>query len=52
LHTARTLELYDYLALKAAALGVPFLPTHTGAGGDIIKNQEAFGVVVCPFTGV
>jgi len=40
------------LALKAAALGVPFLPTRTGAGGDIIKNQEGFGVVVCPFTGV
>ena len=39
------------LALKAAALGVPFLPTRTGAGGDIIKNEAAFGVVICPFTG-
>jgi glutaconate CoA-transferase subunit A len=39
------------LALKAAALGVPFLPTKTGAGGDIIKNQNAFRSVTCPFTG-
>ncbi len=39
------------LALKAAALGVPFLPTRTGAGGDIIKNMDAFGTVSCPFTG-
>ncbi|MBM4258296.1 MAG: CoA transferase subunit A [Deltaproteobacteria bacterium] len=38
------------LALKAAALGVTFLPTKTGAGGDIIKNQEAFRSVTCPFT--
>jgi glutaconate CoA-transferase subunit A len=40
------------LALKAAALGVTFLPTKTGAGGDIIKNQDAFRSVTCPFTGV
>jgi glutaconate CoA-transferase, subunit A len=39
------------LALKAAALGVIFLPTKTGAGGDIIKNREAFRSVTCPFTG-
>lgn len=39
------------LALKAAALGVSFLPTKTGAGGDIIKNQGAFRPVSCPFTG-
>ena len=38
------------LALKAAALGVPFLPTRTGAGGDIIKNEDAFRSVKCPFT--
>lgn len=39
------------LALKAAALGVSFLPTRTGAGGDIIKNETAFSDVVCPFSG-
>lgn len=38
------------LALKAAALGVSFLPTRTGAGGDIIKNETAFREVLCPFT--
>jgi glutaconate CoA-transferase, subunit A len=39
------------LALKAAALGISFLPTRTGAGGDIIKDDNAFRAVACPFTG-
>jgi len=30
---------------------VPFLPTRTGAGGDIIKNETAFSDVICPFSG-
>jgi glutaconate CoA-transferase, subunit A len=39
------------LALKAAALGIPFLPTRTGAGGDIVKDEAAFRSIACPFTG-
>jgi glutaconate CoA-transferase subunit A len=39
------------LALKAAALGISFLPTRTGAGGDIVKDEAAFRRVTCPFTG-
>jgi glutaconate CoA-transferase, subunit A len=39
------------LALKAAALGISFLPTRTGAGGDIVKDEAAFRLVTCPFTG-
>jgi glutaconate CoA-transferase subunit A len=38
------------LALKAAAMGVPFLPTRTGAGSDIVKNSDAFRAVTCPFS--
>lgn len=39
------------LALKAAALGIPFLPTRTGAGGDIVKDEAVFRPITCPFTG-
>lgn len=38
------------LALKAAAMGVPFLPTRTGGGSDIVKNEAAFRPVSCPFS--
>jgi glutaconate CoA-transferase subunit A len=38
------------LALKAAALGVSFLPTHTAGGSDIVRNAAAFRPVTCPFT--
>jgi glutaconate CoA-transferase subunit A len=39
------------LALKAAALGISFLPTRTGAGSDIVKDKAGFRPVECPFTG-
>jgi glutaconate CoA-transferase subunit A len=39
------------LALKAAALGISFLPARTGVGGDIVKDEGAFRPVECPFTG-
>src|SRR2546430_8107793 len=38
------------LALKAAALGVSFLPTRTAGGSDIVKNEAAFRPVTCPFS--
>ncbi|MGE0825931.1 MAG: CoA transferase subunit A [Candidatus Binatia bacterium] len=53
----RPLTLHEHsnftitLALKAAAMGISFLPTRTGAGGDLVKNQDAFRTVTCPFTG-
>ncbi len=37
------------LALKAAAMGVPFLPTKTVRGSDF-GRQEHFRTVHCPFT--
>ena len=39
------------LALKAAAMGVPFLPTFTGLGGDIIRNHPRIKPIDDPFGG-
>lgn len=39
------------LALEAAALGVPFLPTKTLLGSDILKGNPQVKVQSCPFTG-
>lgn len=38
------------LALKAAAMGMPFLPTRTAGGSDITKNAFSFRPVACPFS--
>ena len=39
------------LALKAAAMGLPFLPTLTGIGGDIIKDHPRIRSMPDPFGG-
>lgn len=39
------------LALQAAAMGVPFLPTRTALGSDITENNEFFERFPSPFTG-
>jgi glutaconate CoA-transferase, subunit A len=38
------------LGLKAAAMGVPFLPTHTARGSDFSSGAH-FASIACPFTG-
>ena len=38
------------LALQAAAMGVPFLPTRTIKGSDVAQNGP-FKTIECPFTG-
>lgn len=38
------------LGLKAAAMGVPFLPTKTARGSDFARDEQ-FRPVRCPFTG-
>jgi glutaconate CoA-transferase, subunit A len=38
------------LALQAAAMGLPFLPTRTIMGSDFVKAEQ-FQRVRCPFTG-
>jgi glutaconate CoA-transferase subunit A len=39
------------MALRAGALGVPFLPTHTARGSDLFKTNPSLKTVTCPFTG-
>jgi glutaconate CoA-transferase subunit A len=37
------------LALQAAAMGVPFLPTRTGLGSDVARENEFFREIQNPF---
>lgn len=39
------------LALQAAALGVPFLPTRTALGSSLVSHNPHFCPFRCPFTG-
>jgi glutaconate CoA-transferase subunit A len=39
------------MALKAAALGVPFLPVRTTLGSDLSKTNSAIKTFTCPFSG-
>jgi glutaconate CoA-transferase, subunit A len=39
------------LALKAAAMGLPYLPTWTGIGGDIVRGHPRIRPVDDPFGG-
>lgn len=39
------------LALMAGQMGVPFLPTLTQVGSDIVAHNPNLGVTACPFTG-
>jgi glutaconate CoA-transferase, subunit A len=53
----RAIEVEDHsnftvgLALKAAAMGLPYLPTFTGIGGDIVKDHPRVRPVSDPFGG-
>ena len=53
----RPLEIEDHsnltvaLALEAAARGVPFLPSRTALGSDIVRRHARLREIVCPFTG-
>jgi glutaconate CoA-transferase subunit A len=39
------------VALKAGALGVPFLPVRTALGSDLFTTNPGLGHVACPFSG-
>jgi glutaconate CoA-transferase subunit A len=39
------------LALQAAAMGVPFLPTRTALGSDVAQGNEFFAEIESPFSG-
>jgi glutaconate CoA-transferase subunit A len=53
----RRIEMEDHsnfsvgLALKAAAMGLPYLPTFTGIGGDIVRNHPRIRSIDDPFGG-
>ena len=54
----RPLEVEDHsnftiaLALEAGALGVPYLPTRTVLGSDILARNPRLRSAPCPFTGM
>lgn len=39
------------MALKAGAMGVPFMPTKTALGSDLYKTNSGLKTITCPFTG-
>jgi len=51
------LEMEDHsnltisMALRAGAMGVPFMPARTALGSDLFKTNSSLKTVVCPFTG-
>jgi glutaconate CoA-transferase subunit A len=53
----RAVEMVDYsnltlaLALHAAALGVPFMPTHSTIGSDLLKHNKNLHEFVSPVGG-
>ena len=51
------LQVEDYsnlmisMALRAAAMGVPFMPARTGLGTDHFQTNDGLEVIECPYTG-
>jgi len=51
------LEMEDHsnltisMALRAGAMGVPFMPARTALGSDLFKTNSSLKTLVCPFTG-
>ena len=39
------------MALRAAAMGVSFMPTRTALGSDLFKSNSNLKTVTCPFSG-
>jgi len=39
------------MALRAAAMGVPFMPARTALGSDLFKTNANLKTMSCPFTG-
>jgi glutaconate CoA-transferase subunit A len=51
------LEMEDHsnltisMALRAGAMGVPFMPARTALGSDLFKTNPNLKTITCPFTG-
>ncbi len=39
------------MSLRAAAMGVPFMPARTALGSDLFKSNARLKTITCPFTG-
>ena len=52
-----SLEMEDHsnltlaMALRAAAMGVPFMPTRTALGSNLFKTNTRLKTMTCPFSG-
>ena len=52
-----SLEMEDHsnltlaLALRAGAMGVPFMPARTALGSDLFKTNTQLKTMICPFSG-
>ena len=52
-----TLEIEDHsnltlaMALRAGAMGVPFMPARTALGSDLFKTNTSLKTMTCPFSG-
>jgi glutaconate CoA-transferase subunit A len=52
-----TLEMEDHsnftlaMALRAGAMGVPFMPARTALGSDLFKTNTSLKTMTCPFSG-
>jgi glutaconate CoA-transferase subunit A len=50
-------EMEDYsnltlsMALRAGAMGVPFMPARSALGSDLFKTNSNLKTITCPFTG-
>ena len=51
------LEIEDHsnltlaMALRAGAMGVPFMPARTALGSDLFKTNSSLKIMTCPFSG-
>jgi glutaconate CoA-transferase subunit A len=54
---AGALEMEDHsnltvsMALRAGAMGVPFMPARTALGSDLYRTNRSLKTITCPFTG-
>jgi len=52
-----TIEVEDHsnltlaMALRAGAMGVPFMPARTALGSDLFSTNPSLRTITCPFTG-
>lgn len=52
-----TIEVEDHsnltlaMALRAGAMGVPFMPARTALGSDLFSTNPSLSTITCPFTG-